>query len=242
MLRQMLHACTHWLQPPTHCLLCLTRTDTSLPLCTGCENDLPWLGERCRCCALPLISSQALCGRCIQRKPHFTRVEAPWRYDFPIDSLLNRFKHQAQWPYGRLLSELLVRHLQHAYGEGLTQPSALIPVPLAGKRLRRRGFNQAELIARQLVRQLGIPCCNHWLQRTLDTPAQQGLDARARRRNLRRAFMLDPAADVRRHHLALVDDVVTTGATADRLAKLLLDHGAAQVDVYCLARTPAPNS
>src|SRR5690606_16404846 len=172
--------------------------------------------------------------------PAFQRVEVPWRYDFPLDSLITRFKHQAKWPLGRLLADLLAQHLQHAFADGLPRPQALVPVPLARRRLRQRGFNQAALLARWLSRGLQLPCHEQWLQRIQDTPAQQQLDAAARQRNLRQAFRLIPAPDIVGAHLALVDDVLTTGATAERLARLLLKAGAARVDVYCLARTPKP--
>ncbi|MNF02044.1 DNA utilization protein GntX [compost metagenome] len=88
---------------------------------------------------------------------------------------------------------------------------------------------------------MAIPCEEHLLRRTQDTTAQQALDAKSRRRNLRQAFALAPQAALRNRHLALVDDVLTTGATAQALAALLLDAGAARVDVYCLARTPKPD-
>jgi ComF family protein len=180
------------------------------------------------------------CGGCLKRPPHFDRVEAPWRYAFPIDSLITRFKHQAKWPLGRLLGELLSQHLLHSFAEGLARPDLLLPVPLAGRRQRLRGFNQAALLAQWLSEQLHLPLQQHWLQRVIDTPAQQQLDAATRKRNLRRAFALAPESQVSGRHLALVDDVLTTGATAESLARLLKKSGAARVDIYCLARTPKP--
>jgi len=170
----------------------------------------------------------------------FARVEAPWRYAFPVDALITRFKHQGAWPLGRLLGELLAEHLRHAHLEGLPRPDLLLPVPLAGPRLRQRGFNQAALLARWLGAALHIPVHDDLLQRPRDTTAQQQLDAAARRRNLRSAFALADPRAVAGRHLALVDDVLTTGATAEALASLLRKAGATRVDVYCLARTPAP--
>ena len=164
----------------------------------------------------------------------------PWRYAFPIDSLITRFKHQAKWPLGRLLGELLSHHLRHAFDDGLSKPALLLPVPLADKRQRQRGFNQAGLLAQWLSHQLQTPLQPHWLLRTIDTPAQQQLDAATRKRNLRKAFALAADSQVKDLHVALVDDVLTTGATAESLARLLKKAGAARVDVYCLARTPKP--
>ncbi|MCQ6257563.1 ComF family protein [Pseudomonas sp. Q11] len=229
-----------WLKNKQSCLLCGETTDTLQPICTPCESELPWLGHQCSICALPLPMAGLHCGQCATQPPAFERVLAPWAYDFPIDSLIARFKHQAKWPLGRLMGELLAQSLQHHFNEGLEQPDALVPVPLANRRLRQRGFNQASMLARWLSAALKIPCEEQLLRRIQDTPAQQALDARARRRNLRQAFAVTPDAVLGNRHLALVDDVLTTGATAQALARLLLDAGAARVDVYCLARTPKP--
>ncbi|MBC3364942.1 ComF family protein [Pseudomonas sp. SWRI154] len=229
-----------WLKNKQSCLLCGESTDTPQPICTPCESELPWLGGQCSVCAIALPTTGLRCGQCATRAPAYQRVLAPWAYDFPVDSLITRFKHQAKWPLGRLLGELLAQFLQHHFDEGLERPDALVPVPLATRRLRQRGFNQATLLARWLSESLQIPCEDNLLRRIQDTPAQQALDARARHRNLRQAFALMPEALFKNRHLALVDDVLTTGATAETLARLLLDAGAARVDVYCLARTPKP--
>lgn len=230
-----------WLAPAPACLLCAARSDQPpRPLCRACATELPWSRRQCRRCALSLPLDGQLCGECLRRPPAYEQVIAPWRYAFPLDSLINRFKHQAAWPLGRLLGELLAEHLRQRYAEGLPRPVRLLPVPLAPRRERRRGFNQARLLADWLAGELRLRCAPHLLRRVLDTPAQQGLDAALRRRNLRHAFALAPGKEVRGLHLALVDDVLTTGATAECLARLLRRAGAARVDVYCLARTPKP--
>lgn len=124
--------------------------------------------------------------------------------------------------------------LQKAY----PRPDLLLPVPLAKRRLRERGFNQAGMLGRWLSTQLGLTCDERLLLRTRETPAQQKLDARARRRNLRQAFAL--SGELTGKHVAIVDDVCTTGATAQAIAEVLRKAGARRVDVYCLARTPKP--
>ncbi|WP_166366270.1 ComF family protein [Pseudomonas akapageensis] len=224
------------------CLLCNESTDNPYPLCVPCEAELPWLHEHCQVCALPLPFAGLTCGQCSKHPPAFERVEAPWYYGFPIDALITRFKHNSRWPFGRLLAELLGHWLEHSFDEGLPRPQRLLPVPMARKRLRQRGFNQAAMLANWLSASLDITCDEHLLLRSRETQAQQDLDALARKRNLRHAFALAPGAQVKGMHLALVDDVLTTGATADALARLLIDAGAARVDVYCLARTPKPGS
>ncbi|MFJ7797421.1 ComF family protein [Pseudomonas sp. NPDC096950] len=231
-----------WLKNKQPCLLCSEAADDATPICTACETELPWLGEHCQTCALPLPASGLTCGQCLQQPPAFERVAAPWSYSFPVDTLITRFKHNAKWPLGRLLGELLAQFLQHRFDEDLERPDLLIPVPLASKRLRQRGFNQAAMLARWLSANLDIPCDESLLLRIQDTSAQQELKAEARKRNLRNAFALAPGASVIGRHLALIDDVLTTGATAQTLARLLMNAGAARVDVYCLARTPKPGN
>lgn len=229
----------NWIKIKQSCLLCDEYTDNRVPICTPCELDLPWLAGRCQRCAVPMPQSELSCGSCLKRPPAFQTVAAPWQYAFPIDSLITRFKHQQHWPLGRLLAALLGEHLAHAFDEGLPRPDALQPVPLASRRLRQRGFNQADIIANWLGQHLQLPVLDS-LRRTRDTPAQQGLDAAARQRNLRGAFSIDQPAGLAGRHLALVDDVLTTGATAEALARLLLRAGVSRVDIYCLARTPSP--
>ncbi|MDP9709811.1 UNVERIFIED_ORG: ComF family protein [Pseudomonas fluorescens] len=228
-----------WLKNKQHCLLCDEPADAQIPICTACETDLPWLGDQCLTCALPLAAGLT-CGSCLQDPPAFEQVAVPWTYGFPVDTLITRFKHNAKWPLGHLLADVLGEFLQHRFEEDLPRPDALLPVPLAPKRLRQRGFNQAAMLAQWLGKALDLPCEEYSLLRVQDTDAQQALNAKARKRNLRHAFALSPDAQVQGRHLALVDDVLTTGATAQALARLLMDAGAARVDVYCLARTPKP--
>ncbi|MGE8308675.1 MAG: ComF family protein [Pseudomonas protegens] len=231
-----------WLKNNQACLLCDEPSDSALALCAPCLDELPWLGAQCSVCALPLPGPGLTCGQCLQEPPAFQRVIAPWRYDFPVDSLISRFKHHEKWPFGRLMAELLGQLLHYRFDEGLPRPDSLLPVPLSRRRLRQRGFNQAGMLAQWLGASLQLVVQPELLLRTQDTPAQQGLDARARQRNLRQAFALADQAQVAGRHLALVDDVLTTGATAQALARLLIDAGARRVDIYCLARTPSPGT
>ncbi|AYG43128.1 ComF family protein [Pseudomonas sp. Leaf58] len=220
------------------CLLCDEPAEQAYPLCVACEQELPWLGDHCLRCALPLPMPGLTCAPCCRRAPAFEQAIALWQFGFPVDSLISRFKHNRQWPLGRLMAELLGHGLLHRIAEGLPRPDLLLPVPLAKRRLRERGFNQATMLGRWLAAQLGVRCDERLLVRTRETPAQQQLDAQARRRNLRQAFAV--TSELRGKHVAIVDDVLTTGATAQAVALVLRQAGARRVDVYCLARTPKP--
>ncbi|MBI6942187.1 ComF family protein [Pseudomonas putida] len=222
------------------CLLCDESAQQPYPLCIACEQALPWLDEYCLHCALPLPMAGLTCAQCSRRAPAFDLVVAPWHYGFPMDTLIHRFKHNSQWPLGRLMAEMLSLNLRHRFEEGQPRPELLLPVPLARRRLRERGFNQAGMLASWLSKGLAIDCNDRLLLRTRETPAQQSLDARARHRNLQRAFALAAEDAVKGRHVAVVDDVLTTGATAHAIAQLLRSAGARRVDVYCLARTAKP--
>lgn len=232
-----------WIKNNQHCLVCDEGTETAQSICNVCETELPWLMDHCEVCALPLPMAGLICGQCQKQPPAFKQVVAPWTYSFPIDSLISRFKHQARWPLGHLLAHLLGQYLQHRYeNTELERPDFLLPVPMARKRLRERGYNQASMLARWLSKDLQIPVDEGLLLRPHETVAQQDLDAKTRKRNLLKAFALASSSQVQGRHLALVDDVLTTGATANSLARLLMQAGARQVDVYCLARTPKPGT
>lgn len=222
------------------CAFCGGASDNAYALCSGCEGDLPWAGLACAHCALPLVFDGPTCPACQWLPPPFERVEAPWTYNFPLDTAINRFKHRGDRALGRLLAERLSAFLAYRLDEGLPRPAHLLPVPMAPNRLRARGFNQARLLAQWLAKGLGIPAAFTTVLRVRETPSQQGLDLAARQRNLQGAFALAPGARVAGQHLALVDDVMTTGATAHALATVLKQAGAQRVDVYCLARTPLP--
>ncbi|WP_395610266.1 ComF family protein [Pseudomonas sp. B22129] len=232
-----------WSKNNHSCLICDEPAESADCVCNVCETELPWLMEHCEVCALPLPMEGLTCGQCQKKPPAFKQVIAPWTYGFPVDTLITRFKHQSRWPLGHMLARLLGRHLQHRFDNAeLTRPDCLLPVPMARKRLRERGFNQAQMLARWLSERLDLPHNEQVLLRPHETVAQQALDAKTRQRNLLTAFTLAPGAQVQGRHFALVDDVLTTGATAHSLARLLMDAGACQVDVYCLARTPKPGA
>jgi ComF family protein len=219
------------------CMLCLGHADTGPELCHACHLDLPWLGARCRVCALPLPVDGQLCGQCQNSPPGFTRVVAPFRYAFPLDSLIPAFKYHRQYAFGRLMAELLTEALREEYRDQPT-PHCLIPMPLHHRRQARRGFNQATELARPVARALQLPLLSGALQRVRATESQQGLSAADRRSNLQGAFRCQAVASVEGRHVALLDDVVTTGASVRAASRTLLDAGAEQVSIWCIARTP----
>jgi ComF family protein len=221
---------TFW--PPT-CVLCgCGGRSPALDLCAECEADLIGNEPSCSICAEPLMAATtAQCGACIKRKPRFDRAICAFRYGYPLDHLIRGLKYRNAVSYARVLGDLLAMRIQHQH-ERL--PELIIPVPLATGRFRERGFNQALELGRQLEKQLRLPMRTDVIVRTRETPEQAGLDQKRRRKNIRGAFQVVGTLAAR--HIALVDDVVTTGSTANEVAKVLKRAGARRVEVWAVAR------
>ena len=182
---------------------------------------------------MPLADAHgAPCGPCLQRAPRFGACIAALRYEHPVRELVSRFKFQGDLACGRMLAGLLARRLA-ALPPARRTGVVLVPVPLHPARLRERGFNQSERIARVLAAELGLALANTLVRRVQRTADQKQLGAAARSRNLQGAFHATGCAGRR---IALVDDVITTGATAEAVTAELFAAGAAQVEVWCLAR------
>lgn len=223
------------LYPPT-CVLCGAPGAMGRDLCAGCDRDLPRNLQACPRCALPLDgpAPQAVpCGRCQKRAPPFDRCLTAFRYDGAVPSLEVGLKFRGRLNLARLLGQCLAERIRES---GVALPEVLVPVPLHPGRLRKRGYNQALEVARWVGRELDLPVDSHCCVRTAATLPQTGLDERARRRNLRGAF--DMAAGLPARHLAILDDVVTTGSTVSEMSRVLRRAGAERIQVWAVARTP----
>ena len=209
------------------CLLCDTPAKES-NICADCRADLPWLdANHCSCCAHPL-PAPGLCGRCIARPPHYNNVVAACRYAFPLDGLIQAYKYSGRLVAGAALASLLADRVRQ-------RPDLIVPIPLTAQRLRERGFNQALELARALGRQTGVSVNARLCVKTRDTLAQTRLPWKERRKNIRGAFVVE--GSVAGCHVAVVDDVLTTGATLSELARNLKRAGAVTVTGYVIART-----
>lgn len=221
------------------CVLCRHPADLHAGLCRSCHATLqPAPALACRC-GLPLpgathleddTQTLPLCGSCLARPPAFARVCCAHSYAFPLDQLFNRYKHRRQLSAERALEHLWLAALPFPG----PLPDALVPMPSHWRRQWWRGFNPATRLAHAASRRLGVPLLAA-LHRNRATPRQQYLGAARRERNLRGALtVIRPVAGL---SLALVDDVVTTGSSAREASARLVAAGAAQVQVWALART-----
>lgn len=213
------------------CVLCGEALGGGL-VCPGCEDLLTVIGEACSRCGVALPGG-GTCGSCLRAPPPFERLASAYAYRFPLDRLVLRFKHAGDLATGDWLGRRLAQRVR-----GEPRPDGLVAPPLSSARLRARGFNQSQVLARRIASVLGVPLLAGGVRRIRDTAPQAGLGREARRRNLRGAFACE--LDLRGRRIAVVDDVVTTGATAEALAEALTAAGVRSVVVWALARTPEP--
>jgi len=185
---------------------------------------------------LPAGKARTPCGRCLQRPPPWQRLVFVGDYVAPLSQLVKKFKFHRTPELAPTLARLMLLRWQQARREQyLNRPDLILAVPLHASRCWRRGYNQSDLLARPLARWLGCAYQPAALRRVRKTALQQRLSASARRRNLQRAFAC--TVPVAGRHIALVDDVVTTGSTVAAIAALLRRQGAASVQIWCVCRT-----
>ena len=204
------------------------------PLCGACWEGFeriapPW----CRCCGAPL-GIEGLCGDCRSRRPRFAYARAAVLYGDLVREAIHAFKFGGQRGLAAPLGDLLAGLGLSALPGGV--PDVLVPVPLHPRRARERGFNQALLLARRLEGVWGVPAATDALRRVALTRPQTELAAPERRRNVRDAFAVRRPELIAGRHVVLVDDVLTTGATAGECARILTRAGAATVGVVTVAR------
>ncbi len=204
--------------------------------CPTCRAALPHNTLSCRSCALPLppgTPDGILCAGCQRCPPAFDRVCAPLRYGAPVDDLIAAFKYHGQLAQGRLLAGMLADAVRAAEAP---LPALLLPVPMHRIALRERGFNQATELTRLVAADLDLAWSATNLRRLRHGAHQRGLNRADRQRNLRDAFAVRGRLP---GHVALIDDVVTTAATAHEIARTLRHSGVERVEVWAVARTPA---
>lgn len=216
---------------PPVCLLC--GINSPALICAGCRHDLPWHhAPQCPVCATPTPHGE-VCGACLKRPPAFDRTRAALVYRFPVDRLIPALKYHGRLAAAPALADCLLPVLEHA-----PRPDRLLPMPLHPARLRTRGGNHATEIARALARHMQLELDLDSARRIRDTPPQQALKLDARRRNVRGAFTCSDA--VQGLHIAVLDDVMTSGTSLDELAATLKRAGAREVSNWVVARALPP--
>ena len=226
---------------PQDCFVCGSQSGDSI-LCRSCEGELPRISDPCcPVCALPTAAGGerslanipgTVCGACLKEPPHFDATHALFAYAFPVEHLVQGLKYRSQLPIADYFAGAFADSLP---ARGGSRIDCMVPLPLHPLRLRERGFNQATEIARPLAQRLKLPLLATACTRELDTAPQTSLPWKARQANIRNAF--ECSIDLTGKTIAVVDDVMTTGATLNEFARALKKHGAAHVSSWVMART-----
>ncbi|ARU32795.1 hypothetical protein CAP31_01690 [Sulfuriferula sp. AH1] len=228
----MLNICLNFARNllPQHCLLCTAEAGHAA-LCPSCIAELPLHpAPACPICAYPTLSDE-VCGACLAHRPAYHCSIAAYTYAFPLNQLVRALKYHHQFAViDTLIAPLLARI--DASAEPL--PDAIIAMPLHRNRLKERGFNQSQQLARAIAGKLQLPMLDHACQRSRDTPPQAALPLKERQRNIRNAFTCDSSVTGKR--IAIVDDVMTSGGTLDSLARAIMAAGAIEVQCWVVAR------
>lgn len=233
---------------PPSCLICEQSAESSTRLCQSCNR---FIGQsrrqgkpRCVRCAVDLDNGWddgALhCAQCIKQPPLFNYCVTATSFNPLTGKLINQLKHQGKLSATVPIASNMIEAIKTHYAHNASKVDLVVPVPLHINRLRKRGFNQANEIAKPICKALGLTLNFNLCERQLNNPPQQQSALAARHKNLRGAFIIKPGvkAEIKGKHIAIIDDVVTTGATANAVAKTLLDAGATCCDIWCFSRTP----
>jgi ComF family protein len=213
--------------PAQPCLLCGSFSHDGA-WCKACDSTLPYLTTpRCPLCALPTLNGN-ICGRCLKNMPQFDRTLAVFAYAFPLDKLVQALKFGEQLMLANGLADSLARRVE-------VRPDCIIAMPLHSSRLRERGFNQSIELARRVAKSLNVPLLPHACVRVRDTPPQSVLAWKERGKNMRKAFTC--SQDLTGKHVAVVDDVMTSGASLNEVSAALRSAGASEVSAWVIART-----
>jgi len=217
------------------CISCLAKISVNNVLCNDCSNKLPLITTQCTQCAIPIQTKVAAikCAKCIHNPPFFDITIAPYRYQKPITNIIGQLKFKNKLSYASTLGKLLLPFILQTYTTD-SLPSILIPIPLHKTRIQNRGYNQSYLISKYLSKKLNTPIQNNLVERIKNTKAQVGLSAIRRHTNLKEAFACQQKIGY--SHIAIIDDVITTGQTASQVAKILKKQGASRVDIWTPAR------
>ncbi len=211
------------------CFFCMAKTNGAW--CEDCERDLAQEDPKCPVCARNSPASLK-CGTCTTKQPNFTKTVALFKYQYPTNNLIKAFKYNNRPELANCFADRLTKKLLCEEG---AMPKTLLPTPLHSKRQRHRGYNQSLELAHQLGKKLGIDVNSSLCRRIKNTAPQSKLPMKRRKENVKGAFQL--IDHKMPGHIAIIDDVITTGATVDEIAGLLIKAGCQRVDVWSVART-----
>ena len=215
--------------PKKHCLLCCQIT-TNKHICSICQKSLPWVTSSCRQCGVQVNNSQVICGKCITHPKPWQQIIAPFHYTTPVNEWLTGIKFHQDLTSLTFLHETLKKAVDKHYSNK-QKPSLIVPTPISKRRFIQRGYNQAYLLAKAFKKTHDIIPC-HQCQRIKHTRPQSALPVKERKTNTRNAFKINAQLP---KHVAILDDIFTTGSTVKNLAYALRKQGVEEIDIWVIA-------
>lgn len=234
-MKNIIQSISDWILPHI-CCLCGEKTDTNRDLCVVCRATLPWVEDRCYRCGLRMEERDqnlAICGVCTENPPIFERLCSLFSYDAPVSKLITGLKFSKQLAYGRILGDMLADAVLNEWYTDSPLPQAIIPMPLHRQRLKKRGYNQALELIWPTIKRSKIRLLED-VQRVRSTRPQSNLNLEQRMHNMKNAFELSNSLNIQ--HIAIVDDVVTTGNTVKTICSTLKENGILHIDIWCICR------
>lgn len=216
---------------PFTCVSCHTRSDRQQDLCQKCFLQLPYYQNGCISCGNLLTEKNLRCGQCLTNPPIVTNTHILFHYQPPITQWIIQLKFYRKLLYARLLGELFAHYLQTQYTQF---PNLIIPIPLHLKRIKERGHNQVIEIARPIAKIMQLPILLKSAKRNKYTAPQTTLSRTERQQNMQNAFIF--SEDLTGQHVAILDDVMTTGSTLNAFCQTIAAHRPKQIDIWCCAR------
>ncbi len=235
-IRQVYRRILPSITPESFCVLCgeVCGGSSQSLICEPCLSDLPVITTPCSVCSVTLSAkdSAGMCGSCLHTTPFYQKSIIPLEYVFPTTELIKQLKYNDKLLLSEVLSRIVLNMVKQENGH---LPEVIIPVPIHPLRLMKRGFNQSALIAKTISKELNIPIDLKSCHRIRNTLQQTGFNKKQRRKNIRNAFSVNGNFSAK--HVAILDDVVTTGSTVNEMARVLQKAGAETIEVWACART-----
>lgn len=224
----MLNTILEWIYPPK-CMICSKIISLDKPrwICEHCFEILVYIEKPvCIKCGRPMDTEERVCSACAKKKFYFERNYAVYEYDEIMRFLIHKFKYGEHPEFGKGLGMLVAKKYHSDFLKGI---DCIVPVPMYRAKEKKRGFNQAVLLSKEISKQTGIPMIKNLLLRTKKTKAQSGLTPKERENNIRDAFAMNPKFSAEGKTFLVVDDIYTTGSTLQACARMLSEAGAKEV-------------
>ena len=214
------------------CMFCGNSANSKMALCVNCHESLPWIMHACKGCATPLLGEDIFCGICIKIPYGLSEICALFEYRQPIKYFISSLKFNHKLIYAKFFSKCFIESISKSKQVDL--PQAIIPMPLHNKRIQHRGFNQAIEISRPIAKYFNIPLLRRCIIRTRHVLPQSDLSKKQRILSVKNIFSVAESKDYK--HVAIVDDVMTTGSSVRSLIGTLKKSGIERIDLWVVAR------